>query len=250
MRLAFLLAAFIAGVLQTSALPAHAQGAQSEGAPSDVVATALKFAGNTDGVFTAGAEAILHVQSGLHCPAYVGNAYLSHAFVFDSPAGRGFDVGCDYGRRSAPGSDEAIAKHTVYAVKRTAGETIDAVFARYQKEMHGSVPSDASSGRASLIMTNPPTGFPEFRSEETFYAGRSGRKWQTEVLVAFQGDWIIEVRSTRHSQYHVANDEEAADQIVGTMLFFQAISDLGGTSYRPSYSTQKRGGELTPVPQQ
>jgi hypothetical protein len=58
---------------------------------------------------------------------------------------------------------------------------------------------------------------------------------QTEVIVTVMSGWIIEVRSTRASQYALEAKEEAGDQSIGVMLFFNAIGALGGPNFNPTF---------------
>jgi hypothetical protein len=230
--------------------PAAAIAQQDEGEPTELIRQVLLEADGVDGVFSAdGAGNAKHAQSGLVCPAYVQTAFLFQIMSFDSPRGKGTDVGCDYGRRMEPGSSKAAAKHTVFAVKAPEGMTLDEAFAQYQDEMHQTVPANARSGGESLHLEDRPPGFPDFRSEELFYTS-GGRDMQTEVLVTIINGWIIEVRSTRTSQYAMKAPEEGPDQIIGTTLFFDAIASLGGPDYNPEYEivpADPSANQKTPV---
>jgi hypothetical protein len=235
----------LSGLLMLAAPLAVAQ--HDEGPPEQVLANALSETKNPEGVFRIEGDKAVHVQSGLRCPAYLGNAFLFEIYVFDSPAGHGMDVGCDYGRRAAPGSGKAAAKHTIYAVKLPAGGSLDTAFEQYRNEMRNTAPRNARVGGPSLTFTEPLEGFPKFRSEELFYQNGE-REWQTEVIVAIQGGWIIEMRSTRVSQYALANVEEGMDQTRGVQLFFNAVFDLGGPDYRPDFEFTSPDPEAEPSP--
>lgn len=234
------LCAALATLLSAPAVAQH-----PEGEPSALVKRAFANAKNVAGVFEADEPAgqVRHIQSGLTCPAYLGNAFLNQIMVFETPAGLGADIGCDYARRTAPGSTQAAAKHSVFAVKLPADWTLDTAFSYYQKEMHQSSPAGARSGGESLHFTTRPDGFPDVRSEELFY-DKDGKPWQTEVIVAVVNGWIIEVRSTRASQYAISSLEEANDQPGGAMLFFRAVGDLGGPRIEPSFNLQPTDAPL------
>lgn len=213
-------------LLSVTSMAAPSALAQNEGPTETVITRALSALSQPADIFRIEGDAAVHVQSGLQCPAYVGNAFLANILEFDTPAGRGMHVGCDYARRAEPGSSRLAAKHTIFAVKLAEGETLDSVFARYQAEMYASTPGQMRSNGESLIMDDAPDEFPEVRSEELFY-GAGDQVWKTELIVTLYDDWIIQVRSTR-SEWNGEDGEIREDQKVGVMLFSQTINVLGG----------------------
>ena len=219
-------------VAAAAAFPAMAQ--ESEGPTADILRWALQDVEDASEVFVIEGEHLVHVQTGMTCPAYFQNAFLVEAYVFDSERGRGMDVGCDYARRLAPGSNKTAAKHTLYAVKLPAGATFEEYFDAYNDSMRNTVPDDAQDGEQSLHFDDPPDGFPRFDSAELFFTD-GGRERQTEMLLAEIDGWLIKVRSTKASQYAITTDSEAIDQTVSSLMFFHAIADLGGPVYEPDF---------------
>ena len=230
-RMGWVVAAVLGGCILS--LPAVAQ--ESEGPPSDVLRWALEDVENADDVFRIDGDHLFHIQTGMTCPAYVENAFLSKAMVFDSSEGTGTDVACDYARRAEPGKTAVAAKHTLYAVKLPAGATLEEYFEAYSESMHRTAPEDARDGGASLTFDEPIEGFPKFLSQELFFSGGGGRERQTELVLAEIDGWLVKIRSTKTSQYAIATRDEALDQTVGTILFFRAIGDLGGLKQVPEF---------------
>lgn len=224
--------AIAAVVAAGGALPAMAQ--ENEGPPAEILRWALQDVQDPTEVFRIEGEHLVHVQTGMTCPAYFQNAFLVEAYVFDSEEGRGMDVGCDYARRLAPGSNKTAAKHTLYAVKLPVGATFADYFDAYNDSMRNTVPDDAQDGGQSLHFDDPPDGFPRFDSAELFFTD-GGRERQTEMLLAEMDGWLIKVRSSKASQYAISNEDEAVDQTVSSLMFFHAIADLGGPVYEPDF---------------
>jgi hypothetical protein len=243
-----ILAVLVFGIATAMLASAQAFAQHPEGEPSEIVKRAITNLKNGEDIFVAdNAGKARHVQSGLTCAGYVQNAFLNQVMVFETPAGIGADVGCDYARRKSPGSSQAAAKHTVFVVKLPEGWTLEKAFANYQAEMHQTAPKDARSGGDSLTFGVPIDGFPKFLSEELFYT-KDGREWQTELIVAVLNGWIIEVRSTKISQFALAAQEEAADQPAGAALFFAAVADLGGPRFEPSFEVKWADSDKAETP--
>lgn len=151
----------------------------------------------TDGVFVVGDDgSIRHVQSGLVCPPKFPNVDFWHSQIFSSPLGKGMDIGCDYGRAGPNG--HAISKLTIFATKAPDGLALDQAFAADRNDVVRTYPDAVSQGTAFKIEdksgdhSNP---FPEIRSEE-FLITIGGQKYTSQVLVAVQNGWILEIRAT------------------------------------------------------
>src|SRR5687768_13583077 len=66
-----------------------------------------------EGIFTVQPNGnILHIQSGLLCPAQFPHVTFWHAQIYASSQGQGTDVGCDYGRFDNQG--RAVSKLTIF----------------------------------------------------------------------------------------------------------------------------------------
>ena len=205
----------------------------NERSAAGILAAALARVENPDGVFRIAGEDVIHVQSGLDCPAHVGNAFLAQVSDFDADQDRGAEVGCEYGRRATSDANDFVARHTIYAVKLPDGGTLDGAFAQSRQEMYAVATQGVHSNGPSLIMTGGPDGFPEFRSEEILYR-KGAQVWKTELIVALLNGWIVEMRSTR-APWTGQPGEISDDQNVGAMLFFKTVHALGGPEYNPEY---------------
>jgi len=184
------------------ALLLTAQGAASEEELTAAERAVLKQANqtivdsgkDTKGVFSVGGDgSIKHLQSGVVCPAKLPNAAFYAAFVYDG--GKGFDVGCDYRRPDDKGG--ANAKLTVFAVKAEPGDTADSAFAAYRGGLVKAMPEAKSLGEALHDKTpdSVEKKLPPFRSEE-FTIPLNGKVYTTQLYVALDQGWIIEVRAT------------------------------------------------------
>jgi hypothetical protein len=158
----------------------------------------LAQARDAGGVFTLMDNGdVKHVQSGLVCPGFFPNVALWHLEVFSPDSEKGTDVGCDYGRNGADG--KWVSKLTIFATKAPAGMTLDQAFANYRKEVMQASPHAASQGAALRVedqsAPDSPNRMPEIRSEE-FVTDRDGQRYTDDLIVALQGGWILEIRTT------------------------------------------------------
>lgn len=207
---------------EIAALKAHNQ---------DVVARAQ----NTAGVFTVQDDGrVKHAQSGLICAAKYPNLQLWHVEVFDG--GKGYDVGCDYGRNDAHA--QWVSKLTIYAVKQEDGQTLDQAFAKYRAELTAAYPDAGPDGPALEINkeggANGP--FPEFRSEE-FVRLKNGVYWTDTLLVLIQKGWVLEIRGTyvgKPNNIEVSKEggadeavNAAGDRVMLVRALLEACSTLG-----------------------
>jgi len=185
-----------------------------------------------DGVFVVqGDGTIKHVQSGMECPAKLPNVQFWHAEVFKSPAGKGVDVGCDYGRNGADG--KWVSKLTIFATKAPAEMTLDQAFVKDRGEVIQATQDATSIGTAMNLDDKDkglPTALPEWRSE-AFLTTYEGKQSTDEVVVAVSNGWILEIRTTylgKPNNIVVAKDgdpDDAAlalgDRIMATFAYVQ-----------------------------
>ena len=192
--------------------PGGAPGAAPGAAPGDATANALApdaapraggpnepVVGPQDAdVWTRDADGTIHhQQSGLACPAKIGDVSLRVGTVFPSPLGRGMDVGCDYGRGGYGAVGRAAdAKLTIFAVKLSPGVTLESAFDRYRWEMHHTFPDTSHSGPLAVpAQAEGAAPLPELRSEGDDIT-IDGKPYRTEVVVAIISNWVVEIRST------------------------------------------------------
>jgi hypothetical protein len=191
----------------------------------------LSHTPGADGIFVIQEQGdIQHLQSSLVCPAAFPNVAFWHAQIYSSPLGKGADVGCDYGRVDNAG--HVLSKLTIFAVRAKDGTTLDQAFARYQQEVQDStrnaeylgpalrVDKDSAKGSEPFIPT-------DFRSAE-YNLTLNGVRYRSQLLVALQYGWIIEVRATYSTVASGVNEQEvieagtqAARDIVSPVIAFQ-----------------------------
>jgi len=151
----------------------------------------------SDGVFTVRDNGeIAHVQSGLVCPPKFPNVDFWHAEIFDSPLGKGMDVGCDYGRNGPDG--HPVSKLTIFATKAPAPITLGQAFSQYRSAVMQVSPNAVSQGEALNIEEKSGGSkhlLPEVRSEE-FCETRDGKVYTSDLVVAVSGGWMLEIRAT------------------------------------------------------
>jgi hypothetical protein len=209
----------------------------------DVAARNARIVADTDGaaqVFEVQADGrIRHRQSGMICPADFPNVAFWHAQIYPSKLGAGSDVGCDYGRNNANGG--AATKLTIFATKAMPGFTLDAVFADMQRAIGQSTPGAKYSGTVLEIKPGKDAGeadkFPKDMRSAEYELVHDGIPYRTEVLVAIQAGWIIEVRATFPTQ---ASGATEADIIAAGKV---AVQDLAA----PSIAFLEAGRSIAPA---
>jgi hypothetical protein len=150
---------------------------------------------DAEGVFIVQDDGtIKHLQSSLVCPNYFPNVELWHLEVFKSDAGKGMDVGCDYGRNEADG--KWMSKLTIFAAHAPEGTTLDAAFQNYRNQVVQVTPSAVSQGEA-LRSGNKPADdpLPSYRSEE-FVSQHDGTAETDQLYVFVADNWMYEIRVT------------------------------------------------------
>ncbi|HWA30260.1 MAG TPA: hypothetical protein VG867_04155 [Rhizomicrobium sp.] len=174
---------------------------------------------------------VRHIQSGLVCPAKYPNVDFYHVLVY---AQSGADVGCDYRRADDKGG--AWSKLTIFATKAAPGLTLDQAFARYHDEIVQTSPQAVSQGPAIQVGGKAPSDFPEIRSEE-FVEPLNDTTYTSQLYVAVEDGWIIEVRATfvgLPNKIEVTKESgtagavlEAGDRMMGPKALFDAIGTVG-----------------------
>src|SRR5208282_3014342 len=106
---------------------------------------------------------VVHIQSGLRCPAAFKNVAFWRVEIFPS-AETGGDVGCDYGRSAGDG--HAVSKLTIFAT-RSDGASLDAAFAAHEAQI-AQIEDARYRGPALVVDTKNGTASPlgDFRSAE------------------------------------------------------------------------------------
>jgi len=184
------------------------------------------------GVFKVEANGdIRHAQSGLRCPAAFPAAAFLRAEIF-SPAGKGTDVGCDYGRLGPNG--RAASELTILTTKSDTA-TLDDAFALDQMGVVKRMPQAKLLGPALTVSgagkSEDPT-FGAFRSAE--YGVRlDGGRYISDLIVAVRHGWVIEIRAT----YLAASDDDAdksakqpEDSISPAFALLAAIGSIGAAA--------------------
>ena len=188
-----------------------------------------------DGVFVVQENgSIRHVQSGMVCGARYPSYEFWHTEVFSSGAGKGTDVGCDYGRSGKDGLP--AAELTVFAVKQADGLTLDQAFAAYRAQVVAMYPDAVSSGPAleiKLAGTDQDTyePFEEFRSAE-FTRTLDGQIWTEDLIVLIRKGWVLEVRKTIRGEPHrfeFKDPSEIPDATNDRALNIRVMMDVGLT---------------------
>jgi hypothetical protein len=168
---------------------------------------------DASGVFVVQDDGTVHhIQSGLNCPAEFPNADFRHAEIFPSALGAGMDVDCDYGRSDA--NEITVSKLTIFATKASDGASLDQAFDKYRTEIRkafpdvhptgpalgverkdNAAPSIAAPALVAVPNENAMPLFADFRSE-AYDLLIDGAPYHSELIVALQGGWVIEIRST------------------------------------------------------
>jgi hypothetical protein len=173
---------------------------------------------------------IKHIQSGMICPANYPNVELYQMFVYKTD---GSDVGCDYRRADDKGG--AWAKLSLFATKAAPGMTLDRAFAGYSDEIMRTYP-DAKPLGPALKEDGSTSPLPPIKSEE-FVQPLNGTTYTSQLYVAFQSGWVIEIRATfvgQPNKIEVTKEggAEAAelalgDRVMGPKALFDAIGTIG-----------------------
>lgn len=208
--------------------------------PAEQRAAALKhnqeILANTagaDGVFTVQDDgAIMHLQSGLVCPASFPNVALFHLLIYQSGE-KGSDVGCDYIRPDDLGG--AYAKLTIFATKAAPETTLDSAFAGYQREVAQVFKGAQPIGPA--IRIEDKTGkMPEYRSEE-YLIKLNERDNTSDLIVTVSAGWVIEIRATyagKPDEIHLEKGQSAkdaavaiGDRVMASTAYIGAVHSVG-----------------------
>jgi hypothetical protein len=209
------------------AFPLHAQNSTNPNANEGVGTFPIPVPGAASDVWRQEADgSVVHVQSGLACPATFPGVTLWHVFIYPSPARRGMDVGCDYGRAPSSNTGEWETKLTIYAVRTEQGTTLENAFERYRDEVHTVYPEARTTGPAIAARPDESgaVALPEFRSEAddiTF----NGHPFHSELVVAIVSGWVVEVRSTYPPPSPDAGASPDAGNSLGALI--QAASSIG-----------------------
>jgi hypothetical protein len=191
------------------------------------------------GVFTAKDDGtIWHVQSGLVCPGLFPSVYLSQLMVF-ATSEKGADVGCDYRRPDEKGG--AYAKLSIYATKASPDTTLDTAFAGYQQEVAKGNNNVRVLGPAIKAGGSPPG---EVRSEE-YLVTWNDRDYASDLLVALQAGWVIEVRAT-----YVGKPDEIAEAKTGLNSASLATADRAMALIALDMAMKTVGRDNAPKPAQ
>jgi hypothetical protein len=179
---------------------------------------------------------VVHLQSGLRCPASFPSVAFWRAEIF-SPPSLGTDVGCDYGRNGPDG--KAVSKLTIFATK-APNTTLDEAFAGYRDEVTKNTPSAVYKGPAVEVSSpagGPPTASPfgEFRSAE-FEMRLGEARYLSDLIVGVRSGWIVEVSATFRSDVSVAAGQDGVAQATDAtedlaqpaLAFLKAIGSVAG----------------------
>lgn len=184
---------------------------------------------NAEGVFLATKQnEVQHVQSGLICPPSIAGLPLWRLAIYESPAGPGGDIGCDYGVNGSDG--QWLAKLTIFAVKAGERETVDAAFTRYKADIIAAYPDAMSRGPAVTMSGEVPDALREVRSEE-FDAKIRDLDHITYLIVVLKGGWILKIRGTVRTE--VSKEESldsAAGQSAPSLALVNVFRSIGATS--------------------
>lgn len=174
---------------------------------------------DTGGVFVVQDDgSIRHVPSGTICPANFQNVHFAHADIFSSVAGAGTDVGCDYARNNPAGS--AVSKLTIFITKAPDGMTLDAAFARYNREIQAAYPGAVPMPQ-SLRIGDKKTGqyATDYRAAG-YTVSIDGQNYHSELIVGLWNGWMLEVRATyAHSIIIVKDSSETSINDAKIQLF-------------------------------
>jgi hypothetical protein len=175
---------------------------------------------------------VKHLQSGMICPAAFPNVGFSRLVIFPSTE-KGWDVGCDYIRGNVNGG--AYAKLTIYATKAGPDTTLDSAFAGYQREVASTYPKLKVLGPA-LRAEDKSGKLPPSRSEQ-YLVNFNQRDLTSDLIVAVNGGWVVEVRSTYEDgpdEIRLDKDKDTKgaairiwDRLVATIAYVNVIQSVG-----------------------
>lgn len=217
----------IAAVGLGCALALAARGEPPTPKPPPDVAAIVARTPDADGVFRAQDDGTaLHIQSGLICPAILGEARMWQLASYTTALGPGTDVGCDYGISGT--QDLWLAKLTIFAVKAVPGETVEKAFARYRAEVLGANPGAELIGPALEMKGEVPENMKSFLSEQ-YQVSVDGLTYVTDLVVDLQSGWIIEIRGTVRTSVEPSEQASALGSLAANSFlgFDQAKSTIG-----------------------
>jgi hypothetical protein len=174
---------------------------------------------------------VKHLQSGMVCPAAFPNVGFSRLVIFPSSE-KGADVACDYIRGNVNGG--AYAKLTIYATKASPDTTLDSAFAGYQREIAAAYKKFQVLGPA-LRAEDKSGKLPPSRSEQ-YLVNFNQRDLTSDLIVAVNAGWVIEVRSTYEDGPDIVSvDKDSAqaaavrvwDRRVATVAYVNVVQSVG-----------------------
>ena len=181
---------------------------------------------------------ILHIQSGVRCPASFKNVGFRHVLIFSAPH-TGTDIGCDYGRTGPDGY--SVSKLTIFATRTT--ESIDQVFAGVQQEIAESRPEARYIGPAVEMVSEDgdlddcSPIFGDFRSAEYEFE-LNGVRYLSDAILTIRSGWIIKVRATFSTEVQVGSGEQdlenavnaAGDMVAPSYALISVLGNLNNTT--------------------